>query len=185
MEVSAILIAHRGKGNVAAYRQSGFVHKIAAGDEKLGRVGAACFHSFGKQAVADDDGSAIIHERHVLFKGSALDRGISAGGVYLNRSLKGAAGDGSVVVHKISEGAAGDGFVVAHILLEGTTGDVAVVVHLPVEGTAGDGAMIVSPPADGAAVKFGIFTNIEICLQCAFSPGLRRGLQGEGAVVQE
>ena len=36
LEVSAILIAHRGKGNVAAVRHSGLAYKIAAGDLKIG-----------------------------------------------------------------------------------------------------------------------------------------------------
>ena len=52
------------------------------------------------------------------------------------------------------------------------------------EGAAGDDAVIVGFTADGAAVKFGIFTNIEFCLQCAFSLGLRGGLQGKNAIVQ-
>ena len=159
LEVSAILIAHRGKGDGAAFRQSGLVYKIAAGDLKIGQVGdVAYIHSFGKQAVADGDGSVIILELHTLFKGSALDRGLIAGrGVYLNSFLKGAAGDGSVVVHSPLEvtigdglvvvhhaleleGAAGDGFVVAHILLEDATGDVCVVVHIPLEGAVEDDA---------------------------------------------
>ena len=263
MEVSAILIAHSGKGNVAAFRHNGLVHKIAAGDGKLVRVGAAYIHGVGKQAaadgkrgvtffgynltvkqaVADGDGSVRTLERHTLFKGPALDRGLSAGGgVYLDSFLKGAAGDGFVVDHLPLEGTVGDGAVVVHILLEGTAGDGAgvahhplegaagdglvvvppqedaagygapvvhipqeaaagdgavvehhplegavgdgiVVVHIPLEGAVGDGAVIVGIIADGAAVKFGIFKNIEICLQCTYSPGLRRGLQGEGALL--
>ena len=101
-------------------------------------------------------------------------------------SLEGAAGDGApvVVVHIPLEDAAGDGALVGYLPLEGTIGDGAVVVHLPLEGAVGDGALVVGSSADGAAVKFGIFTNIEICLQCAFSPGFRRGLQGEGALTQ-
>lgn len=139
-----------------------------------------------KQAVADGDGGVIILKIHTLFKGPARDRGILAGGgVYLNTFLKDAAGDGVVVGHSILEGAAGDSAPVVHIPQEGAVGDGAgVVVHLPLEGAAGDSGLIVGKTADGAAVKFGIFTNIEICLQCAYSPGLRRGLQGEGAVVQ-
>ena len=220
LEGFATLTAHSGKGNVAAFRQSGLVYKIAAGDGKLGRVGVAYIHGVGKQAAADGkrggtssgdnlvvkqavfdgDGSVIILKLHTLFKGSALDRGLIAGrGVYLNSFLKGAAGDGFVVDHLPLEGTVGDGAVVVHILLEGTVGDGAVVVrfplegtigdgaaevvHLPLEGTAGDGALIVGKTANGTAVKFGIFKNIEICLQCAFSSGLRRGLQGEGALL--
>ena len=147
LEGSAILIAHSGKGDVAAVRHSGLAYKIAAGDRKIGRVvDAAYIHSFGKQAAADgkrgvtffgdnlavklavfdDDGGVIIREGHTLFKGSALDLGLRAGGgVYLDSFLKGAAGDGSVV---------------AHIPLEVTIGDDAGVVHRSLEGAAGDDA---------------------------------------------
>ena len=147
MEGSATLIAHSGKGNVAAVRQGRLVYKIAAGDGKLGRVGAAYIHGVGKQAaadgkrgvtffgynltvkqaVADGDGSVRTLERHTLFKGPALDRGLSAGGgVYLDSFLKGAAGDGAAVVVQNP--------------LEGTVGDgAAEVVRLPLEGAAGDG----------------------------------------------
>ena len=255
MEGSAILIAHSGKGRVAAFRHNGLAHKIAADDLKIVRVGAACIYGFGKQAAADgkrgvtsfgdnlavkqavfdDDGGVIIREGHTLFKGSALDLGLHAGGgVYLDNFLKGAAGDGSVVahiplevtigddagvVHRSLEGAAGDdagdghiivvvAVVVVHLSLEGAVGDdapvdniplegaagddagdgplivvVAVVVHHPLEGAAGDGAVIAGSTADGAAVKFGIF-NTESCLQCAFRPGIRGGLQGKNAIVQ-
>ena len=137
LEGSAILIAHSGKGNVAAVRQGGLAYEIAAGDRKTGRDDFACIHSFGKQAaadgkrggtsfgdnlalkqaVADGDGSAIIHERHTLFKGPA--------------------GDGAAVV--------------IHRLLEGAAGDVFGVVHRSLEGAAGDGAIIVGFTADGAA----------------------------------
>ena len=249
MEFSASLIAHRGKAD-AAFRHSGLTYKIAAGDLKIGRVvDAACIHSLGKQAagdgkrgatsfdenlavkqaVADGDGSVIIRKLHTLFKGSALDRGIVAGGgVYLDSFLKDAAGDGAaVVIHRLLEGAAGDGaasvvhlplegavgdgavvvhsplegaagddagdvlaggvvvaVAVVHLSLEGAAGDVFVVVHIPLEVTIGDDAVIAGFTADGAAVKFGIFTNIEFCLQCAFSLGLRGGMQGENAIVQ-
>ena len=190
MEGSAILIAHSGKAGVAAFRHSGLAYKIAAGDLKIGRVvDVAYIHSFGKQAagdgkrgftffgdnravkqaVFDGEGGVIIREDHTLFKGSALDLGLRAGGgVYLDNFLKGAAGDGAVV---------------AHFPLEVTIGDGAVVVHLPLEGAVGDGALVVGSSADGAAVKFGIF-NIESCLQCAFCLRLRGGLQGKNAIVQ-
>ena len=69
--------------------------------------------------------------------------------------------------------------------MEGAVGDGAGVVHLPLEGAVGDGALVVGSSADGAAVKFGSSPNIEICLQCACCLGIRGGLQGEGAVVQE
>lgn len=83
-----------------------------------------------KQTVADGDGSVIIHERHTLFKGPALDLGLSAGGgVYLDSFLKGAAGDGAAVVVQNP--------------LEGTVGDgAAEVVHLPLEGAVGDGFVV-------------------------------------------
>ena len=189
--MSAILIAHRGKGDVAAVRHSGLAYKIAAGDLKIGQVGdVAYIHGFGKQAAADGkrgvtffgdnlavkqavfdgDGGVIIREGHILFKGSTLDLGLRAGGgVYPDSFLKGAAGDGAVV---------------AHIPLEGAVGDDFVVVHPPLEDAAGDGALVVGSFADGAAVKFGIFNNIESCLQCAYSLGLRGGLQGKDAIVQ-
>ncbi|HAR93253.1 MAG TPA: hypothetical protein DCR80_04305, partial [Faecalibacterium sp.] len=191
MEGAAILISHSGKGNGAAFRQSGLVYKIAAGDLKIGQVGdVAYIHSFGKQAagdgkrgatssgenlavkqaVADGDGSVIIRKLHTLFKGPAIDLSHVGGGVYLNSFLKGAAGDGAVVVRFPLEGTIGDG--------------AAEVVHLPLEGTAGDGALIVGKTADGTAVKFGIFINIESCPQCAFRLSLRGGLQGEGALMQ-
>ena len=82
------------------------------------------------------------------------------------------------------EDAAGDGALVGYLPLEGTIGDGAVVVHLPLEGAVGDGALVVGSFVDGAAVKFGIFNNIESCLQCAYSLGLRGGLQGKDAIVQ-
>ena len=74
--------------------------------------------------------------------------------------------------------------VVLHSPFEGAVGDGFVVVHIPLEVTIGDDAVIAGFTADGAAVKFGIFTNIEFCLQCAFSLGLRGGMQGENAIVQ-
>ena len=173
MEGPATLIAHRGKAD-AAFRHSGLTYKIAAGDLKIGRVvDAACIHSLGKQAagdgkrgatsfdenlavkqaVADGDGSVIIRKLHTLFKGSALDRGIVAGGdVYLDSFLKDAAGDGAaVVIHRLLEGAAGDVFGVVHRSLEGAVGDGAVVVHLPLEGAVGDGFVVVHIPLEGAA----------------------------------
>ena len=153
MEGFAILIAHSGKGNVAAFRHNGLVHKIAAGDLKIGRVGDAYIHGVGKQAaadgkrgatysgenlavkqaVADGDGGVIILKIHTLFKGSALDLGlIAGGGVYLDSFLKGAAGDGAVVARFPLEGAAGDDAGVVHRSLEGAAGD-----------DAGDGHIIV------------------------------------------
>lgn len=95
-----------------------------------------------------------------------------------------AAGYGAPVVHIPQEAAAGDGVVVEHHPLEGTAGDGAVVIHIRLEGAAGDGAVIIGSTADDAAVKFGIFNNTESCLQCAFSLGLRGGLQGKNAIVQ-
>ena len=186
MEGSATLIAHSGKAGVAAFRQSGLVYKIAAGDGKRG-VTFFGYNLTVKQAVADGDGSVRTLERHTLFKGPALDRGLSAGGgVYLDSFLKGAAGDGAaVVVQNPLEGTVGDGAAeVVRLPLEGAVGDGTGVVHIPLEGAAGDDAVIVGFTADGAAVKFGIFTNIEFCLQCAFSLGLRGGLQGKNAIVQ-
>ena len=107
--------------------------KQAAADGKRGAT------SFGenlavKQTVADGDGGAIlIHERHTLFKGPALDRGLPAGGgVYLNSFLKGAAGDGAVVAHTPLEVTIGDGAGVVHRSLEDAAGD-----------DAGDGHIIV------------------------------------------
>ena len=174
MEGSATLIAHRGKGDGAALRQSGLVHKIAAGDGKLGRVGVAYIHIFGKQtaadgkrgvtffgynltvkqAVADGDGSVRTHERHTLFKGPALDRGICAGGGgYFDSILKGAAGDGAAVVAQNPlEGTVGDGAAeVVQLTLEGTAGDGAIVAHLPLEGAVGDGFVVVHIPLEDAA----------------------------------
>ena len=102
-------------------------------------------------------------------------------------SLEGAAGDGApvVVVHIPLEGAAGDGAVVGHSPLEGAVGDGALVGRFSLEGAAGDGAPVGGPIAGGAALKFGRSLNKETRLQCACCPGLRGGLQGEGAGVQE
>ena len=195
MEVSAILIAHRGKGDGAAFRQSGLVYKIAAGDLKIGQVGdVAYIHSFGKQAagdgkrgatssgenlavkqaVADGDGSVIIRKLHTLFKGPAIDLSHVGGGVYLNSFLKGAAGDGAVVVvHLPFEGAVGDGVVVVHILLEGTAGDGFVVDHLPLEGTVGDGAVVVRFPLEGT-IGDGAAEVVHLPLE---------GTAGDGALI--
>ena len=57
-------------------------------------------------------------------------------------------------------------------------------MHRFLEGATGDSAVVEGCAADGAAVKFGIFINIEIFLQCAFRLGLRGGLQGKNAIVQ-
>lgn len=57
-------------------------------------------------------------------------------------------------------------------------------MHRFLEGATGDSAVVEGCAADGAAVKFGIFINIEIFLQCAFRLGLRGGLQGEDALIQ-
>ena len=208
MEGPATLIAHSGKGNVAAFRQSGLVYKIAAGDGKLGRVGVAYIHGVGKQAAADGkrggtssgdnlvvkqavfdgDGSVIILKLHTLFKGSALDRGLIAGrGVYLNSFLKGAAGDGFVVDHHPLEGTVGDGAVVVHILLEGTAGDGAGVAHHPLEGAAGDGLVVVPPPQEDAA-GYGA-PVVHIPQEAAAGDGVvvehhpLEGTAGDGAVV--
>ena len=207
LEVSAILIAHSGKGNVAAFRHNGLVHKIAAGDLKIGRVGDAYIHGVGKQAaadgkrgatsfgenlavkqaVADGDGSVIILKLHTLFKGSALDRGLIAGrGVYLDSFLKGAAGDGFVVDHHPLEGTVGDGAVVVHILLEGTAGDGAGVAHHPLEGAAGDGLVVVPPQEDAAGYGAPV---VHIPQEAAAGDGVvvehhpLEGTAGDGAVV--
>lgn len=123
------------------------------GDGKRG-VTSFGYNLTVKQAVADDDGGAItILERHALFKGPALDLGLSAGGgVYLDSFLKGAAGDGAAGVGHIPlESTAGDGAAeVVQLTLEGTAGDGAVVVHLPLEGAAGDDAVVVHLPLEGA-----------------------------------
>ena len=116
-----------------------------------------------KQAVADGDGSVRTLERHTLFKGPALDRGLIAGrGVYLDSFLKGAAGDGFVVDHHPLEGTVGDGAVVVHILLEGTAGDGAGVAHHPLEGAAGDGLVVVPPPGRCRRIW---------CPSCSYPPG--------------
>ena len=147
MEGFATLIAHRGKAD-AAFRHSGLAYKIAAGDLKIGRVvDAACIYSLGKQAAGDEkrgvtffgdnlavklavfdgEGGVIIREGHTLFKGSALDLGLRAGGgVYLDSFLKGAAGDGAVVARFPLEVAAGDDAGDGHIIVVVAV----VVVHL-------------------------------------------------------
>ena len=172
LEGSAILIAHRGKAGVAAFRHGGLAYKIAAGDLKIGQAGVAYIHSFGKQAAADakragvtfcgrnlsvkqavgDDGVARTSiELYTLFKGSTLNCDPVGGLVHLDNFLKGAAGDGSEVSHLPLEDTVGDGVGVVHRLLEGTVGDGALVVHLPLEGTVGDSAPVVHLPLEGAA----------------------------------
>ena len=69
--------------------------------------------------------------------------------------------------------------------MEGAVGDGALVGRFSLEGAAGDGAPVGGPIAGGAALKFGRSLNKETRLQCACCPGLRGGLQGEGAGVQE
>ena len=168
LEGSAILIAHRGKGNVAAFRQSGLGHKVAAGDGKIVRADGAYSRSVGKQAAADakhagvtfcgrnlsvkqavGDGGVVRIELYTLFKGSTLNCGPFGGLVHLDNFLKGAAGDGSEVSHLPLEDAAEDGFGVVHRLLEGTVGDGAVVIHIRLEGAAGDGSVVVHLPLEG------------------------------------